>query len=98
MQRSLRSGTVRLPKGVQRELFIRTAGGLHEDWSLTRLAVVMITGAMLAAPSLGPRLQQAPPWQGKGLSVVALQPDVAQAMRAQGKKIDYPFPEHREQG
>ncbi len=36
--------------------------------------------------------------EGKGFSIVSLQPDVTQAMRAQGKKINYPFPNTANKG
>jgi M6 family metalloprotease-like protein len=59
-------------------------------------------GAITAAAALGLSLvfaaagpaqpQQGPASLGKGFSIVSLQPDVAQALRAQGKAVNHPFP------
>lgn len=36
--------------------------------------------------------------EGKGFSIVSMQPDVVQALRTQGKKVNYPFPNTANKG
>lgn len=66
---------------------------------LLRVFVVTIVAALLLAASFAP-YQDGPTAksEGRGFSIVSLQPDVAQALRAQGKKINYPFPNSANRG
>jgi M6 family metalloprotease-like protein len=58
----------------------------------------MIAALLLVAASAPQRSTPIAKSDGRGFSIVSLQPDVAQALRAQGKKINYPFPNSANKG
>ena len=58
------------------------------------LAVCLSVGLL----TVGPVQQQKAAQAERGFSIVSLQPDVAQALRAQGKPISYPFPNTANKG
>lgn len=61
--------------------------------------VLVMVAALLLATSFAPhRSSPVAKSDGSGFSIVSLQPDVAQALRAQGKKINYPFPNTANKG
>ena len=60
--------------------------------------VSMVAALLLAAAVVPHRSAPIAKSEGQGFSIVSLQPDVAQALRAQGKKINYPFPNTANKG
>ena len=58
------------------------------------LAVSLSVGLMSLGPVQQPRAAQ----PERGFSIVSLQPDVAQSLRAQGKQISYPSPSTANKG
>ena len=65
---------------------------------LKLFAVAMVAALLLAAASLSHQTTTAAKGEGSSFSIVSLQPDVEQAMRAQGKSIKYPFPNTANKG
>ena len=66
---------------------------------LLRVFVLAIVVAILTAATFVPNQSvSTAKSEGKGFSIVSLQPDVAQALRAQGKKLHYPFPNTANRG
>jgi immune inhibitor A len=59
---------------------------------LILLAVLVLLASLVAAAPAGQKNVQAANSSGKGLSIVSLQPDVLEQLRAQGKKIHDPAP------
>jgi M6 family metalloprotease-like protein len=64
---------------------------------LTVFVLIMVVTLSMAmvAPYQSRQTAQS---EGKGFSIVSLQPDVIQALRAQGKRINYPFPNTANKG
>ena len=60
--------------------------------------LTMVVALLLAAAIVPHRSAPIAKSEGQGFSIVSLQPDVAQALRAQGKKINYPFPNSANKG
>src|SRR5215208_1874113 len=65
---------------------------------LRMLVVTMVATLLLAATSVFYQSTPTTKSDGDGFSIVSLQPDVAQALRAQGKPIRYPFPNTANKG
>lgn len=64
-----------------------------------KLFVLALVAILLLAMAPAAQLsKQATASEGRGFSIVSLQPDVAQQLRAQGKKINYPFPNTANKG
>lgn len=59
------------------------------------LLMVMVLALTMVAPFRATHTAKS---DGQGFSIVSLQPDVEQALRAQGKKIAYPFPNAANKG
>lgn len=77
----------------------KSQGEMTVNKMLLRMFVVIVVTALLLAAAVVP--QQSAPIarsEGKGFSIVSLQPDVAQALRAQGRRINYPFPNTANKG
>lgn len=65
---------------------------------LKMFVVAMVAALLLAAAAAPHRSAPTAKSEGRGFSIVSLQPDVAQTLRAQGKKINYPFPNSANKG
>jgi immune inhibitor A len=68
--------------------------------SLTQKILVVILAMLLVLPVTSAYYQAAPvaTLEGKGFSIVSLQPDVLQTLRDQGKKVNYPVPNTANKG
>jgi M6 family metalloprotease-like protein len=67
--------------------------------TLLRMFVVTVVAALLLAATFIP--QKSEPVSavgGDGFSIVSMQPDVLQALRAQGRRVNYPFPNTANKG
>ncbi len=62
------------------------------------LGVLLAATMILAAFSMPSSAPQSVASQGKGFSIVSLQPDALQQMRLQGKQFNYPFPNTANKG
>jgi len=62
------------------------------------LGVLLVAAVILAAVSTPSAAPQSVASQGKGFSIVSMQPDLLQQLRAQGKKVSYPFPNTANKG
>jgi len=62
------------------------------------LSVTIIIGLLLASMLVVAAIPTVTPTQTKGLSIVPLDPDTKAELRAQGRKINYPFPNAANQG
>ncbi len=62
------------------------------------LALLVLGLAFAVTLSLGSATVPNNPAQGKGFSIVSMEPDAAQALKAQGKTWHYPFPNSANQG
>jgi immune inhibitor A len=65
---------------------------------LPKMFALIMVGAMLLLVSAIRYQSATATSEGKGFSIVSLQPDVVHALRAQGKKINYPFPNTANKG
>jgi immune inhibitor A len=68
--------------------------------SLTQKILVVILALILILPVTSAYYQAVPvaTMEGKGFSIVSMQPDVLQALRDQGKKVNYPVPNTANKG
>jgi len=62
------------------------------------LALILVAILILAMVPAAYHSEQVAKTEGKGFSIVSMQPDVVQALRAQGKKVNYPFPNTANKG
>ncbi len=60
--------------------------------------VAMVAALLLAAASVPYRSTFTTKSEGRGFSIVSMQPDAVQALREQGKKVNYPFPNTANKG
>lgn len=58
----------------------------------------MVTALLLAASPIPYQSARTAGSEGDGFTLVSLQPDVAQTLRAQGRRINYPFPNTANKG
>ena len=69
-----------------------------KTWLFKMLSVMLVAVMIMAAVSVSSQPKHTAVSQGKGFSIVSMQPDLLQQLRAQGKKVNYPFPNTANKG
>ena len=65
---------------------------------LSMFVVTVVAALLLTAAFVPQRSAPTAKLEGKGFSIVSMQPDVVQALRAQGRRVNYPFPNTANKG